>query len=70
MTEVERIMDQLKRAFEGPSWHGDSVWEILQGVTAQQAAAHPIPAVTDTSEPRGKHWWDGQPAYYVLARKK
>jgi uncharacterized damage-inducible protein DinB len=43
MTEVERIMDQLKRAFEGPAWHGDSVFEILQDVTAAQAAARPIP---------------------------
>jgi uncharacterized damage-inducible protein DinB len=43
MTEVERIMDQLKRAFEGPSWHGDSVFEIIHDVTAKQAAAHPIP---------------------------
>ena len=43
MTEVERIMDQINRAFNGPAWHGDSVYEILQGVTAEQAAARPIP---------------------------
>ncbi|HEY3293915.1 MAG TPA: DinB family protein [bacterium] len=42
MREAERIVDQLNRCFDGPAWHGDSVMEILQGVTAQQAAAHPM----------------------------
>ena len=37
MTELERIADQLKRAFEGNAWHGPSVMEVLNGVTAQQA---------------------------------
>ncbi|HEU4836826.1 MAG TPA: DinB family protein [Pyrinomonadaceae bacterium] len=43
MTEVERIRDQFRRAFEGEAWHGPSVLAVLDGVTAQQAAAHPIP---------------------------
>jgi uncharacterized damage-inducible protein DinB len=43
MTEVSRITDQLQRAFNGEAWHGPSVLKILDGVTAQQAAAHPIP---------------------------
>ena len=43
MSEVERISDQLQRAFNGEAWHGPSVLKILEGVTAQQAAAHPIP---------------------------
>lgn len=42
-TEVERIRDQFRRAFEGEAWHGPSVLELLNGVTAQQATAHPIP---------------------------
>jgi uncharacterized damage-inducible protein DinB len=33
----------LHRAFEGPAWHGDSVYELLQGLTAKRAAARPIP---------------------------
>src|ERR1035437_3500929 len=37
-----RIADQLRRAFSGDAWHGDSVFEILEGVNAAQAAAHPI----------------------------
>lgn len=42
MPEVVRIADQLRRAFEGDAWHGDSVFQILEGVTAAQAAARPI----------------------------
>ena len=42
MSEGSRIADQLRRAFGGDAWHGDSVFEILEGVTAAQAAAHPI----------------------------
>ena len=42
MTEIERIIDQLNRAFVGEAWHGPAVIEILEGVTAQQAAAYPL----------------------------
>ncbi|HET6889960.1 MAG TPA: DinB family protein [Pyrinomonadaceae bacterium] len=42
-TELERIQDQLKRAFEGGAWHGPSVLEVLKDVTASQAAARPLP---------------------------
>ena len=41
MSEVERIADQLKRAHEGGAWHGPAVDELLEGVTAAQAAARP-----------------------------
>jgi hypothetical protein len=39
VSEVERIRDQFRRAFEGEAWHGPSVLALLDGVTAQQAAA-------------------------------
>ena len=42
MTEIERILDQLNRAFEGPAWHGPSIKELLNGVTAAQAHARPL----------------------------
>jgi len=42
MTEIERIIDQLNRAFVGEAWHGPAVIEILEGVTAQQAAGYPL----------------------------
>ena len=43
ISELDRIRDQFRRAFEGEAWHGPSVLALLEGVTAQQAAAHPIP---------------------------
>ena len=42
MSEIERILDQLKRAFEGNAWHGPSVQEVLTGITAGQAHARPL----------------------------
>ena len=42
MSEIERILDQLKRAYEGNAWHGPSVREALAGVSAEQAAARPL----------------------------
>lgn len=43
MSEVKKIRGQLRRAFEGEAWHGPSVKELLAGVTAEQAAAKPLP---------------------------
>jgi uncharacterized damage-inducible protein DinB len=42
MTESFRLADQIRRAFEGNAWHGDSVLELLAGVNAKTAAARPI----------------------------
>ena len=41
MTEIQRIVDQLNRAFEGGAWHGPAVMEILEGITPQLAATRP-----------------------------
>jgi uncharacterized damage-inducible protein DinB len=42
MSETSRLADQIRRAFEGDAWHGDSVLELLADVDAKTAAAHPI----------------------------
>lgn len=42
MSETTRLADQIRRAFEGDAWHGDSVREILANVDAAMAAARPI----------------------------
>lgn len=42
MNRLEAIADQLKRAYEGNAWHGPSLRETLDGVTAEEAAARPI----------------------------
>ena len=42
MSEASRIADQLRRAFDGEAWHGDSLLELLEGVSAAKAAARPL----------------------------
>ena len=42
MSETARLADQIRCAFEGDAWHGDSIKELLAGVTAATAAARPI----------------------------
>jgi hypothetical protein len=41
-TELQRLEEQLERALEGEAWHGPAVLEVLHGVSAHQAAAHPV----------------------------
>lgn len=43
MLDMEILADQIGRAFWGESWHGPSVREVLAGVSADDAMAHPIP---------------------------
>jgi uncharacterized damage-inducible protein DinB len=42
MNELTRIEEQVRRAFEGESWHGPAVLETLVGVSADAATARPI----------------------------
>lgn len=42
MSEIQRIKDQLRRASEGPAWHGPSLKELVSDVTAERAAARPL----------------------------
>jgi uncharacterized damage-inducible protein DinB len=42
MTEIGRITDQLQREHDGDPWHGSPLLQILEGVTAEQAAATPL----------------------------
>ncbi len=42
MTESSRLADQIRRAFEGEAWHGDSLLELLSDVDAKTASAHPV----------------------------
>lgn len=43
MTEAERIVDQLERSYRGDPWYGSSVLALLDGLSAEAAARHPIP---------------------------
>lgn len=42
MNEIDRIEQQLRLGVEGEAWHGESLYQALKGVTAEQAAKHPI----------------------------
>ncbi len=40
--EIDRLEEQLRRALEGEAVHGPAVLELLDGLSAAQAASHPI----------------------------
>lgn len=41
-TEMVYLANLIKRTITGPTWHGPALDQVLDGVTAAQAAAHPI----------------------------
>lgn len=43
MTERDRLLDQLEREVGGEPWHGPALANILEGLTAEQAARKPSP---------------------------
>jgi uncharacterized damage-inducible protein DinB len=40
--EMVYTADLIKRTVAGPAWHGPALDQVLEGVTAKQAAAHPM----------------------------
>jgi uncharacterized damage-inducible protein DinB len=42
VAERDRLLDELRRAWDGDPWHGDPVRRVLEGITAQQAAVRPL----------------------------
>ena len=44
MNEINRILDQMDRAYSGDAWHGPPLMQLLAGVSADGASAHPIPS--------------------------
>src|SRR5205823_2444016 len=42
---IERLLDQLNRAYGGEAWHGPALRELLEDVTEEEATAHPIAGV-------------------------
>lgn len=43
MSEIRNIVEQLHRALEADPWHGPSLLQVLEGVTAETASARPLP---------------------------
>ena len=50
MSEIERIVEQLRQVHEGEAWHGPSVREAVAGVSARSAAARPVGAAHSIRE--------------------
>ena len=42
-SHAQRHAERLARTVTGPMWHGPALDEVLAGVSAAQAAAHPVP---------------------------
>jgi hypothetical protein len=43
MSEINRILDQMDRAFSGEAWHGPDLMLLLKGVSSEDASKHPVP---------------------------
>ena len=43
MSRARHLGSSLERTVTGPMWHGSALAEVLEGVTAERAAARPIP---------------------------
>ena len=43
MKYTDRLADLFRNAHDGTTWHGQSVTKVLQNISAEEAAAHPIP---------------------------
>jgi uncharacterized damage-inducible protein DinB len=44
MSEVDRILDELRRTYHGKAWHGPPVQNVLSSISAAQAFERPLPA--------------------------
>ena len=43
MSEITHIIEELNSIHDGDAWHGAALRESLAGLTAEQAAARPLP---------------------------
>jgi hypothetical protein len=44
MSAIQPILDHYDGVLHGEPWHGDALWQILDNISAREAAARPIPA--------------------------
>jgi uncharacterized damage-inducible protein DinB len=50
MREIDRILDQLERAYDGDAWYGPSLRAALDGVDVRVATARPLPEAHTIAE--------------------
>ncbi len=44
VTQAEIIADEIQRALRGQAWHGSSLFELLEGLSLEEATQRPIHA--------------------------
>jgi uncharacterized damage-inducible protein DinB len=60
MNQVQRILEHYDRVMHGSAWHGDAIWQILDGISAERAASRPIANVHSIWEIVGHMaYWEG-----------
>jgi uncharacterized damage-inducible protein DinB len=42
MGEIDRILDQMDRAFSGDAWHGPPLTSLIDGLLAEDASKHAV----------------------------
>jgi hypothetical protein len=47
---IERLLEQINAVYGGPAWHGPALRDLLDGVSEEQARAHPVGAAHSISE--------------------
>lgn len=61
MNEIDRIIDQIRRAYDGDAWHGPPLRAILADISAEMASVKPIRGAHSIRE-LVRHitfWYDG-----------
>lgn len=43
MSRGQIVAEKIERSVSGPMWHGDALADLIENVTAEQAAERPIP---------------------------
>lgn len=43
MSEIDRILNRYDEVLRGAAWHGDPMWQILEGISAETAATRVVP---------------------------
>jgi len=43
MSQIDRMLTHYDQVMHGSAWHGDPVWQILEHISAEAAAARPLP---------------------------
>jgi uncharacterized damage-inducible protein DinB len=61
MNEIERITDQIRRAYDGDAWHGPPLRAVLADVSGEIASARPIRGAHSIREivRHVTFWYDG-----------